>query len=201
MQTLEKKLAQAVWIAHSLFERGKTSGTTANISFRHGAQVWISASGTCLGTLTEHDFVPVDVEGPGCTGDEGKRPSKELPLHLCLYQNSSEIQAVIHTHAPNAVLWSCLEQNKGRDVLPCYTPYLDMKLGKVVAVPYAPPGSEELFRLMYQHLGPERGYLLSNHGPVVGGYSLMNAFEGIEELEQSAWLAWQLTDQKAAAFI
>ena len=33
MQTLEEKKQQAVWIAHSLFERGKTSGTTANLSF------------------------------------------------------------------------------------------------------------------------------------------------------------------------
>ena len=27
---------QALWIAHSLFDRGKTSGTTANLSFRYG---------------------------------------------------------------------------------------------------------------------------------------------------------------------
>lgn len=41
-------------------------------------------------------------------------------------------------------------------------------------------------------LGPERGYLLSHHGPIVSGKSLMNAFEAMEELEQTAWLAWQL---------
>ena len=41
-------------------------------------------------------------------------------------------------------------------------------------------------------LGPERGYLLSHRGPMVSVKSLMNAFEAMEELEQTAWLAWQL---------
>ena len=41
-------------------------------------------------------------------------------------------------------------------------------------------------------LGPERGYLLIHHGPIVSGKSLMNAFEAAEELEQAAWLAFQL---------
>lgn len=32
---LEQKLKDAVWAAHSLFERGKTSGSSANMSFYH----------------------------------------------------------------------------------------------------------------------------------------------------------------------
>lgn len=66
-----------------------------------------------------------------------------------------------------------------------------MKLGAVVEIPYAPPGSQELFSLMRERVGTERGYLLCNHGPIVAGRSLMNAFECLEELEQSAWLAWE----------
>ena len=67
-----------------------------------------------------------------------------------------------------------------------------MKLGNVAEVPYAPPGSQELFEAMRRGMGPERGYLLSHHGGIVGGLSLMNAFEAIEEMEQSAWLCRQL---------
>lgn len=75
--------------------------------------------------------------------------------------------------------------------IPRYTPYLEMKLGAVVEIPYAPPGSQELFSLMRERVGTERGYLLCNHGPIVAGRSLMNAFECLEELEQSSWLAWE----------
>ena len=42
---------QALWIAHSLFDRGKTSGTTANLSFRYGDLIYITCSGSCFGTL------------------------------------------------------------------------------------------------------------------------------------------------------
>ena len=186
-----RKKAQAVWIAHALFDRGKTTGTTANISFRHGDSIWISRSGACFGTLQKEDLVETGPDGAPRRPDAG-RPSKETPLHLALYDNDAAVQAVLHVHSPGAVLWSCLPQCTGRDVIPRYTPYLQMKLGSVAAVPYAPPGSPALFAQMRQALGPERGYLLCNHGSLVGGLNLMNAFEAAEELEQAAWLAFQL---------
>ena len=43
---LKEKLEAAVWVAHSLFERGKTTGSSANMSIRHKDLVYISASGS-----------------------------------------------------------------------------------------------------------------------------------------------------------
>lgn len=193
MQDLKDKKELAVWIARSCFERGKTSGTTANLSFRHGDSIWITRSGSCFGLLCEEDFVECSLDAKPF----GQiRPSKELALHAAIYGIGDHIQAVIHTHSPYASLWSCLDECSGRDVLPGYTPYLEMKAGKVAGVPYAPPGSEELFSLMRESIGEERAYLLSNHGPIVGGTSLMNAFEAIEELEQSAQVAWNMLTYK-----
>ena len=37
-EILKKKLEDAVWVAHSLFERGKTSGSSANMSFLHNGK-------------------------------------------------------------------------------------------------------------------------------------------------------------------
>lgn len=189
-EELARLKKEAVWIAHSLFERGKTSGTTANISFRFNNRIYISCSGSCFGTLSEEDLI--EAQNPA----EGKKPSKELTLHKILYEAHSEVQAVIHTHSPSAVLWSCVGHDDPRDVMGHDTPYLDMKLGKVAEVPYAPPGSEELFAAMRECVGEERGYLLRHHGGIVGGLSLMNAFEAIEELEQSAWICWQLRNDR-----
>lgn len=179
-----------MWIAHTLFERGKTSGTTANISFLHEEAIYISRSGSCFGTLGAADFVRVNRDGSfdGAAG----RPSKEYALHQMLYENCPGVEAVIHIHSPYAVLWSCAEHENRRDVFPHITPYLDMKLGCVAEVPCAPPGSEELFEAFSASLGPERGYLLSHHGSIVGGTSLINAFEAIEELEQTAFTCWEL---------
>ncbi len=191
MCTLQAKKELAIWIAHSLFARGKTSGTTANMSFRHGNSIFITCSGSCFGTLATKDLVEMNLDGTP-TMLNGKRASKEFELHRILYKSSDSIKAVIHTHSPHAVLWSCLKHENPRDVIGHETPYLDMKLGNVVLVPYAPPGSQELFTVMRKMVGAERGYLLSHHGGIVGGLSLMNAFEAIEELEQAAWLSWQL---------
>jgi ribulose-5-phosphate 4-epimerase/fuculose-1-phosphate aldolase len=72
-----------------------------------------------------------------------------------------------------------------------------MRLGTVGLVPYAPPGSKELFALFTEHVKDSDGYLLKNHGPVVGAKDLMSAFACIEELEESARIAWELRHENA----
>ena len=186
---LKEKLSAAVWAAHSLFERGKTSGSSANLSFKHGDRIYVTASGTCFGTLTEEDFAVVSEDGEVLNG---RKPSKELPMHLSYYGKDPSIQAVIHTHGPYCVLWSCRELQCRTDVIPTYTPYLGMKVGRIGLVPYGKPGSEELFAAFRDSLALGDAYLLKNHGGIVGGKSIMDAFFGIEELEESAKTAFMI---------
>lgn len=185
-QTLEEKLRDAVWVAHSLFERGKTSGSSANMSFLHDGKIYITASGTCFGTLREEDFAVVERDG---TPVGAKKASKELTLHRYYYEKDAAVQAVIHTHGPYAALWSCRRFETGRDVIPRYTPYLEMKVGKIALVPYAPPGSEALFSAFREAVDAGDAFLLKNHGGIVGGKTIFDAFYGIEELEESAKVA------------
>lgn len=183
---LEKKLMDAVWAANSLFARGKTSGSSANLSFMHEGKIYITASGTCFGTLTPDDFAIVSLEGE-CLN--GKKASKELPLHRYYYESKPSVEAVIHTHGPYAVLWSCRKFEKSTDIIPNYTPYLKMKVGKIGLIPYGKPGSPELFSAFRENLDKGDAYILKNHGAIVGGKNIMEAFFGIEELEESAKLA------------
>lgn len=96
-----------------------------------------------------------------------KKPSKEWPLHLALYEKSSESRAVIHTHSTFSVLWSFVPAKNDQDCIPDHTPYLKMKLGTVGLVPYEKPGSEALFQAFRERVGASDGFLLKNHGPVV----------------------------------
>lgn len=191
---LEQKLEDAVWIARSLFARNKTAGSTANMSFRHGNRIYISGSGTCFGTLTEADFSVLNLSGEHL---EGRMPSKEFPLHMRLYEKSDEIGAVLHTHSLYSALWSCLDHENETDCIPEYTPYLKMKLGTVGVVPYGKPGSQELFEAFEACVDASDGYLLRNHGPIVPGKDLMGAFYSLEELEESAHIAWELNGKEA----
>lgn len=183
---LEKKMHDAVWAAHSLFERGKTSGSSANMSFIHDGSIYITASGSCFGTLTNDDFAVVSFAGESING---KKASKELTLHKYYYEHNDAVKAVIHTHGPYSTLFSCRKFKNDIDIIPTYTPYLDMKVGKIALVPYGRPGSDELFASFKECLGRGDAYLLKNHGGIVGGKSIMDAFYGIEELEESAKIA------------
>lgn len=57
------QLENAVWVAHTLFERGKVAGSAANISFRNGGKVYISRSGSSFGILQDSDFSVMDLNG------------------------------------------------------------------------------------------------------------------------------------------
>jgi len=78
MVNLDTKYKDAIWIAKSLFERGKVSGSSANMSFLHEGNIYITGSGTSFGVLTEKDFSVVNMKGEHISGIQ---PSKELPLH------------------------------------------------------------------------------------------------------------------------
>lgn len=189
MDELQKKLRDAIWIGKSLFDRNKTSGSSANMSFLHDGKMYITKSGSCFGSLTEEQFAVMDMDGKILSDN---KPSKEWPLHLCVYKHRPEAQAVIHTHGTYAVLWSFVPAPDETDVIPHHTPYLKMKLGTVGAVPYEQPGSQALFDAFEQRVDKSGGYLLKQHGAVVPGKNLMDAFYSIEELEESAKIAWML---------
>ena len=78
------------------------------------------------------------------------------------------------------------------DCIPDNTPYLKMKLGTVGLIPYEKPGTPELFAAFRERMNASDGYLLKAHGPVVPGKSIMDAFYCLEELEESAHIAWEL---------
>ncbi len=189
---LEQKKEAAVWAAGSLFGRNKTSGSSANLSFIHNGMIYITAGGTCFGTLSAEDFAEVSLDG---TVRSVRMPSKELPLHLMLYRKDPSIGAVIHTHSTYSILWSFTVYATAhqQDCIPPLTPYLHMKLGKVGLIPYEMPGSAALFAAFKERIICSSGYLLKQHGPVVPGKDIMDAFCCLEELEESARIAWMLS--------
>lgn len=192
MSKCYEQMEAAIWSAKSLFNRNIVTGSAANLSFRDGDRIWITRSGTIFGRMTEQDFAVIDLEGRPM-GDA--KPSKEAPIHLAMYHKSRAIGAVIHTHSFYSVLWSCLLADGTGDTIPSHTPYLSMILGRVPLVPYHQPGSAELFQAFRAALGEADGYLLKNHGPVVGGQTVMDALARLEELEVSAKTAWYLSQR------
>ena len=53
---IDAEISKAIWVANSLFNRGKVSGSSANLSFLYEDCIYITGSGTCFGTLKKEDF-------------------------------------------------------------------------------------------------------------------------------------------------
>ncbi len=189
MDELKQKIEEAIWIGKTLFDRGRATGSSANLSFLHEGNIYITGSGTCFGRLVPESFSKISMEGIYL---DGKKPSKEWPLHKIYYEKSKAIQAVIHVHSYYATMYTFIEHKNVTDIVPSYTPYLNMKVGTIGLVPYAKPGSEELFAHFRRAVDKSDAFLLAQHGPVVGGESLADAFYGLEELEESCHIAWEL---------
>ncbi len=177
-----------LWAAHTLFEHGQTTCATGNVSLYDGEKMLISAAGSCFGTLTEGSLCCMHLSGEV---QNGLKPSKEWPLHAMLHSIRARPGVVIHTHGSYTCAWSCLPELHTHDAIPAYTPYLPMKGGKVRLVPYAPPGSEKLFRAMEDTLSADaKVYLLAHHGAFVTASTAMEAFDLIEETEAAARMAF-----------
>lgn len=188
-----KKIEEAIWIAKSLFERNKVSGSTANLSFIEDEKIYITATGSCFGNLSEDKFAIVKEKEILSAA----KPSKELTLHNHMYDSDNNKNAIIHTHSTFSTFWSCVYDNEEEFKIDSPTPYLDMKVGKIGFVKYEKPGSKELFDAFYkQSLKKYNAYILKNHGVIVGAPTLMEAFYMLEEIEEASYNAWLLSNYK-----
>jgi L-fuculose-phosphate aldolase len=165
-------------VAHGrrLVADGLAVGTAGNLSVRRDRLVAISPSGVGYDALTPAEVSVVDLDGAIV---QGATPSSELPLHLAIYA-STDHRAVVHTHAGYATALRLV-----LDELPAVH-YLIADLGgPVPVIGFAPPGSDELARLLVPALASRSAVLLRNHGTVTVGGCLARAHARSVTLE---WL-------------
>jgi ribulose-5-phosphate 4-epimerase/fuculose-1-phosphate aldolase len=147
-----------------------------------------------LGNLDADAISKVDWQGNHLSGD---CPSKEAFLHLSMYRQRSEEQAVVHLHSTWSVAVSCLANVDRENVLPPITAYYVMRVGQLPLIDYYPPGDIKLAEAVESVAQASHSLLLANHGPVVAGKSLQAATDAVEELEETARLFMILRGETA----
>lgn len=182
---------QIAEIGHSLYERGLAHGSAGNISVRLEDGILITPTNTCMGRLDPQQISKISFDGELLSGDP---PSKEAFMHLAMYEERREDQAIVHLHSTYSVAVGCLADVDSRDVLPPITAYHVMKIGSLPLVPYYRPGDKSLAEAVRAEAREHHAMLLANHGPIVAGGSLDAATYAIEELEQTARLYLLLQD-------
>ena len=193
----ENKLREQICnFSSSLFKRGLTHGSTGNISARLGDDSFlVTPTGSSYGTLDPNEIVKVLKNG----SLEGSHlPTKELPLHKAFYDTrQTKSGAVVHLHSTYSVALSMLPGIDKDNVLPQFTPYSIMLLGKVKLLPFFVPGDPAMGDAIKGLAGKRSAVLLANHGPVVSGKTLEASVNAIEELENTAKLALILRGMNA----
>jgi len=175
-----------------LYLRGYAHGSSGNISVRLGDGILVTPTNSCLGLLDPAQISKVGMDGALVSGAS---PSKEAFLHLAMYGERSAARGIVHLHCTHAVAVSCRCHEDMTDVLRPFTAYHVMKVGKLPLVPYYRPGDKSLAEAVRMKARDHSAVLLANHGPVVSGVSLEDAVYSIEELEETAKLAFLLENR------
>ena len=110
---------------------------------------------------------------------EGLKPSSELEMHMILYRNREDVNAVIHTHPVYTTVLACLRQD-----LPAID-YMIAVTGatKVRCAEYASYGTKELAENAYKAMGSSLAVILANHGLTTAGKDIANAFNITVQVE------------------
>jgi len=172
---------QIVRYMKRIYDYGMTTTSGGNLSILdENGDMWISPSGIDKGTLTPADIMLVKKDG---TIIGKHRPSVEYPFHQAIYKARPEARAVVHAHPPMLVAWSIAKK------IPCMNIIPNAK--NIVDLPgmagYGCPGSMVLGgKIRDEFAKGFKSVLLENHGAVVCGLSLADAFRRFETYDFTA---------------
>ena len=192
--TTETRLRdQMAELGRSLYERGLTPGSSGNFSAKLDDGFLVTPTNSCLGRLDPARITKLDGKGNVMAGD---KPSKEAFLHLSMYQERPNAGAVVHLHSTHSVAVSVIDGIDPAEPIPPIPAYYVMRVGKLVLLPYFPPGDTTLADAVREVAGKHHAVLLANHGPIVAGADLETAVYATEELEETAKLFLLLRGEK-----
>ena len=157
-------------------------GTWGNISARVEGEdlVAITPSGMDYETMTAEDIVIVDFAGNVVDG--AKKPSIEYNMHIEVYKQRPDVNAVVHTHSEY-----CTAMAIARKPRPAAAEDLVQIVGGEVRVSeYQFPGSKELGYAVVKGLEGRNAVLLANHGCLGAAKDLNEALKVVLIVEKSA---------------
>lgn len=157
-----------------------TPGMSGNISARYGENIIITASGSANGYLDEEDFTIIDFEGNVVNGD--KKPSSEKMLHVEFYKQRPDINYILHVHAPYLSSFASCGKALDEPIMAENVFYF----GHIPLAEYGLPSSMDLVEKTAKYFKDFDAVLMANHGVVVGGKTLKDAYLKLELAESYA---------------
>jgi len=184
MKQLDTKLMhpadQIRVVISRIYRSGMTTTSGGNISIKdENGDIWITPASIDKGTLTTKDIIRVN----DCGESFGPhKPSSEYPFHKAIYDIRPQAKAIIHAHPPALVSFSITKQIPNTNIIP----QAKNICGRIGFAPYDVPGSSELGAKIADEFKKHHEYkavIMENHGAVVYGEDMMDAYQRFETLE------------------
>ena len=191
-------------IAHRTYSAGYVAATDGNLSARlSDGTLLFTPTGCCLGEVEPDDFVHTDAAGRVLNLDravdhEPRNPTSEYLMHLAIYEERTDVCAVLHAHPPIAIGFSIA----GISLASCVIPEVVVGLGTIPTVPYTTPTTRATAEAVRPIIRRRDAIVLEHHGSVTVGATILQAFRKLEKVEHTAkilFVAHQLGSVRALA--
>ena len=173
--------ADIVEVGRRMYARGYTASNDGNISVRIDAgSLLMTPKSVCKGFMTPDMMCVTDLDGRKLKGE--RDPSSEMLMHLEVYRQRPDVQAVVHAHPPTATGFAVAGIPLDRAVLA----EVLTTLGSIPIADYATPSTQELPEAVRKYIKAHDGMLLANHGALTVGSDLFGAYYKMETIEHFA---------------
>jgi L-fuculose-phosphate aldolase len=181
---VESLRADIVEIGRRMYARGYTASNDGNISVRIGPdRLLMTPKSVCKGFMTPDMMCVTDLDGKKVSGD--RDPSSEALMHLEVYRQRPDVNAVVHAHPPTATGFAVAGIPLDRAVLA----EVLTTLGSIPLAEYATPSTAELPEAVRKYIKAHDGMLLANHGALTVGADLYSAYYKMETIEHFAHIS------------
>ena len=170
-------------IGRRMYDKNFCAANDGNISCRaEDGNFWVTPSGVSKGFMTEEMLVKVDAAGNILEKNGDYKISSEIKLHLKVYEERPDMNAVVHAHPPVSTAFACARKPLNKPVVTEAV----LILGEVPVAPFAVPGTPELAETIVPHVHGHAACLLANHGALTWGKDLIQAYYRLETTEYYA---------------
>ncbi|HOL47075.1 MAG TPA: class II aldolase/adducin family protein [bacterium] len=172
---------EIIKIGRIMYEKDFVASNDGNITIKVDDDLFLATpTGISKGFMTEEMLLLINSKAEVIQGN--LKPSSEIKMHLEVYKNRSDVNAVVHAHPTFATAFAINNIPLAVNVLP----EIIVTLGSVPVAKYATPSTEEVPAAVREYIKQTDAMLLANHGVLTVGKDVWDAYFKLEQIEHYA---------------